>query len=67
MTPLWSVNQVACRIWLPLVGTVREEIREGRIGSSGDAAFHRGIAVAARSSVLSRLMDEMAEAVEAQQ
>jgi GntR family transcriptional regulator, transcriptional repressor for pyruvate dehydrogenase complex len=46
------------------LGTMEEEIRAGQIGSSGDAAFHRGIAVAARSSVLSRLMDEMAEAVE---
>jgi GntR family transcriptional repressor for pyruvate dehydrogenase complex len=44
--------------------TMEEEIREGRIGSAGDAAFHHGIAVAARSSVLSRLMDEMAEAIE---
>ena len=44
--------------------TMEEEIREGQIGSGGDAAFHHGIAVAARSSVLSRLIDEMAEAIE---
>lgn len=44
--------------------TMEEEIRNGQIGSNGDAAFHHRIAVAARSSVISRLMDEMAEAVD---
>jgi GntR family transcriptional regulator, transcriptional repressor for pyruvate dehydrogenase complex len=44
--------------------TMKEEIRQGQIGNNGDAAFHHGIAVAARSSVLSHLMDEMAEAIE---
>jgi GntR family transcriptional regulator, transcriptional repressor for pyruvate dehydrogenase complex len=44
--------------------TMEAEIATGKLGLEGDAAFHHAIAVAARNSVLVRLIDEMAEAIE---
>jgi GntR family transcriptional regulator, transcriptional repressor for pyruvate dehydrogenase complex len=44
--------------------TMDEEIRAGRLGTEGDAAFHHAIAIAARNTVLVRLIDEMAGAIE---
>ncbi|HYM49430.1 MAG TPA: FadR/GntR family transcriptional regulator [Candidatus Limnocylindrales bacterium] len=43
---------------------MENEIGEGKLGLEGDAAFHHAIAVAARNTVLVRLIDEMAEAIE---
>lgn len=43
--------------------TMENEIRSGKLGLDGDAAFHHAIAVAARNQVLTRLVDEMADAI----
>ena len=43
--------------------TMEAEIRSGKLGLDGDAAFHHAIALAARNGVLVRLIDEMAEAI----
>jgi GntR family transcriptional repressor for pyruvate dehydrogenase complex len=42
---------------------MRADVEAGGMGVEGDAAFHRAIASAARSAVLERLLDDIAEPV----
>jgi GntR family transcriptional repressor for pyruvate dehydrogenase complex len=42
---------------------MEKEIRDGGLGTEGDAAFHRAIAAAARNEVLLHLIDAMADVV----
>jgi GntR family transcriptional repressor for pyruvate dehydrogenase complex len=43
---------------------MQEEIRDGGLGTEGDAAFHHAIAMAARNEVLLHLVDAMAEVID---
>jgi GntR family transcriptional regulator, transcriptional repressor for pyruvate dehydrogenase complex len=45
------------------LGRMEAEVREGGLGTEGDAAFHRAIALAARNEVLLHMVEAMAEVI----
>ena len=46
------------------LGRMEAEIRDGGLGTEGDAAFHRAIALAARNEVLLHMIEAMAEVID---